>query len=122
MGPFGRVQSFVIAAAVLVVGFSLLLYFRSLAEPGLDEELRELAAEIDSMIARAGPPFERELVVPENTSVSFSGNRITVSSGDGSYSVPDRDFALPLEGPSLGPGKYILRIELEGNVIRVSRL
>jgi len=121
MGPFGRVQSFAIAAVVLVVGSSLLLYYRSIAAPGFEKELTELAAEIDSMIARAGPAFERELEVPENTLVSFSGMRISVSSGWRSYSVPDHDFALPLEGPSLGPGKYTLKIELVGGVIRVSQ-
>lgn len=120
--PFGRVQSFAIAAALLVVGSSLLLYYKSIASPGLEKELGELAAEIDSMIARAGPAFERELEVPENTSVSFSGRRISVSSGGRSYSVPDHDFALQLDGPSLGPGKHVLRIELVGDLIRVSRL
>ena len=120
--PFGRIQSFAIAAVLLVVGSSLLLYYKSIASPGLEKELGELAAEIDSMIARAGSAFERELEVPENTLVSFSGGRIAVSSGWRFYSVPDHDFALPLEGPSLGPGKYTLKIELAGNVVRVSRL
>lgn len=122
MGLFDQVRSFAVAAVVLVIGFALLYQFKLAAERGLDEELREISYKIKSLIVASGPGFETRLKVPDNTVVNFSGYRIQVTSGNRTHFVPNENFDLPLDGPLLGPGEHILRIELENNVITITRV
>lgn len=122
VGLFDQVRSFAVAAVVLVVGFALLYQFKLAAERGLDEELREISYRIESLIAGGGPAFETEIEVPDNTVVNFSGYRIQVISGDQTHFVPDENFGLPLDGPSLGPGEHVLRIELGDNAVLITKV
>lgn len=107
----------VIFASLTVLTFAMAYkYAGALARV---RDAREAALEVDAAVRAViatGDQRKVNVRIPEGYVLSFGDNRITI---DG-ITLPEDGYPLPIVGPELGSGTYVLTISFENGAILVS--